>query len=107
MRRENEDEDDRGDDHGHEAEAEDVGLHGKAGLERVGHNTRDGPGQVVVLGEGRVRARARVRGSGGDAAGRVAGYSEFECSTRTGAEVVQYLVGGSPQVSKKGWQGAS
>ena len=64
MHRENEDEDYRGDDHGHEAEAEDVGLHGEAVLERVGHNTRDGPGQVVVLGEGRIGFRARVRGSG-------------------------------------------
>ena len=49
---EDEDEADRREDHRHEADAEDGGVHGEAILERLGHDTRDGVGQVVVLEEG-------------------------------------------------------
>ena len=53
LHREDEDEADRGEDHRHQADAEDGGVHGEAILERLGHDTRYGVGQVVVLEEGR------------------------------------------------------
>ena len=64
MHRDDEDEGDRREDHDHEADAEDGGLHGKAVLERLGHDTRHGVGQVVVLEEGRGRVGVSGQGSG-------------------------------------------
>ena len=62
--REEEDEDDRRDDHCQEAEGEDGGVHGEAILERLGHDTRHGVGQALVLEEGRGRLGVSGQSSG-------------------------------------------